>query len=64
MAKPLQAVQQRVEQAIGPLQLPARQLVDLLEDCVAVALTLVEDSQHERRRRCRDKVFGNMHVTA
>src|SRR5262245_54817885 len=36
--KPLEPVQQRVQQPLGPVQLPAGQLVDTPEDGVSVAV--------------------------
>src|SRR4029450_3065233 len=61
VAEPLEPVEQRGEQARGPVQLAARDLVDLLEDRVPVTLSGGKDAQHHRRRRRRDQVFRDVH---
>ena len=50
VAEPGEAVQQRVEHPVGPLQLSAGELIDALLDGVSVALALVEDGQDEGQR--------------
>jgi hypothetical protein len=54
-------VQQRVEHAVGPLEVAAGEVADAFEDRVAVALALGEDREHERcRRRCH-QVLVDVH---
>jgi hypothetical protein len=57
----LQAVQDRVQHAVGPLDAALGQLADALDDGVAVGLAPFEDRQHERRRRRGHEVFGELH---
>src|SRR4029077_20218778 len=59
----LQPVQHRIQHAVGPMQMPPGQLVDALDDGVAVALTLGEDGEHEWRRRGGDEVFSEVHTS-
>jgi hypothetical protein len=53
----LQAVQDGIEHAVGPLHLAAGQLADPLDDGVAVAVALGEDGQDQRRRRSRNQIL-------
>jgi len=60
--EPAQAVQQRVEHPVGPLELTPRELAHPLEDRVPVALAVGEDREHQRRRRRRDQVLVDAHA--
>src|SRR4029077_13021226 len=59
----LQPVQHRIQHAVGPMQVPAGQLVDALDDGVAVALTLGEDGEHEWRCRRGNQNFSEGHTS-
>ena len=58
----LQPVQHRIEHAVGPLQVAARQLAHPLDDGVAVAVPFGEDGEHERRGRGGDEVLAEVHT--
>src|SRR5690606_9991360 len=59
--RPLQSMQDGVEHPVRPLQLAAGQLAYPLQDRVAVAVSLGQDGQNERRRRRRDEVLVDVH---
>ena len=59
--EPAEAMEQRVEHPVGPLELAARERAHPLEDRVAVALILGQDREHERGRRGRDEVLIDVH---
>ena len=55
-------MEQRVEHPVGPLELSAGERTHPLQDGVAVALTLDEDREHERRRRGCDQILVDVHA--
>src|SRR4029453_1223429 len=55
-------VQTWIEHAVGPLQVPARQLGHSLDDGVAVAVAVGKDGEHERRGGRRNQVLGHVHT--
>ena len=55
-------MEQRIEHPVGPLQLAAGELADALQQCVAVALALGQDRQHEWGRRSRHQVLVDVHA--
>ena len=55
-------MEQRIEHPVGPLELAAGKLTHPLQECVAVALALGQDRQHERRRRGRDQILVDVHT--
>ena len=59
---PLEPVQHRVEHAVGPLQVAARQLGHALDDRVTVTVAFGEDREHERRGGGGDQVFAEVHT--
>ena len=62
VALALEPVQHRIEHAVGPLQVPARQLGHPLDDGVAVAVAFGEDGEHERRGGGGDQVLAHVHT--
>jgi len=61
VSQPAEAMEQRVEHPVGPLELTPGELAHPLQDGVAVALALGEDREHERCRRRRDEVLVDVH---
>src|SRR5690606_17577445 len=61
VAEPLEAVQQRVEHAVGPLDVTAGQLTHALENGIAVAGALDEDGEHKRCGHRGNQVFVDVH---
>src|SRR5436853_3126362 len=55
-------MQHGIEHPVGPLQMAAGELGDALDDRVAVAIAFGEDREDERRRRCGDEVFPEVHT--
>ena len=62
MTLSLQAVEHGIEHAVGPLQMPARQLRDPLDDGVAVAIAFGEDREHERGGGRSYQVLVHVHT--
>src|SRR5882762_7676090 len=62
VAETLEVVQHRIQHAIGPLQLTARQLADPFDNCVAVTVAPGQKGQHERRRRGRNEILTELHI--
>ena len=60
MTVALEPVQHGIEHAVGPLQVPARQLCDPLDDGVAVTVAFGQDGQHERRGGSSNQVFTHV----
>ena len=50
MSLALEPVQDGIEHAVGPLQMPAGQLGDALDDRVAIAVTVGKNGEDEGRR--------------
>jgi len=57
----LEAVQERVNHAVRPLQLAARHLAHPLDDGVAVAIALAENGEHQRRCGSGDEILVDIH---
>ena len=62
MTLALEPVQHRIEHAVGPLQVPARQLGHSLDDGVAVAVAFGKDGEHERRGGRSNQVLTHVHT--
>ena len=58
----LEPVEHGIEHAVGPLQVPARQLGHSLDDGVAVAVAFGKDGEHERRGGRRNQVLAHVHT--
>src|SRR5262249_40016739 len=58
----LEAMQDRIEHSVGPLEVPARQLGDSLDDRVAVIVAFGKDGEHKRRGRGRNQVLTEVHT--
>src|SRR6478736_6533310 len=59
VAETLEAMEERIQHPVAPLQLAVRQLADAPEDRVPVRLAVREDPEDERRRGRRDEVFAD-----
>ena len=64
VAEPVEAMEQWVEHPVAPLELAPGERAHPLEDRVAVALTVGQDREHERRRRGRDEILVDVHHRA
>src|SRR5262245_7489052 len=61
VAEPLEPVQNGVEHPVSPLQVPAGQLTDALEDGVAIAVRFGQDRQDHRSRGGGNQVLVELH---
>ncbi len=61
VAEPLEAVQDRVEHAVGPLHVPARELPYPLQDGIPVAVLVGQDRQDQRGRGRGDEILVDLH---
>src|SRR5262245_56542677 len=59
-----EAVQNRIEHAVRPRELAARQLSHSLDDGVTVAVALAQDGENQRSGRSRDEIFVDFHLLA
>src|SRR5690606_20161008 len=62
VALAFEAVQQWVQEALGPGELAVGEFGHALDDRVAVTVLLRENAQHQWRCARGDQVFGNLHV--
>src|SRR5690606_16288317 len=56
-AAPFQAMEDRVEHAVGPAQFAARQLTDLPDELVTVAIRPAEQREDQRHGRSRHELL-------
>src|SRR6185503_14933241 len=56
-----EAVQNRIEHAVGPRELAARQFADTLDDGVTVAIAFAQDGENQRCCRGSDEIFVYFH---